>query len=96
MGEVVKDVSEYSAVHVDGNEFIKDGVDSRWVEISWKGLAGQEGRYRMVVDPDNGDILFVDEEDDVRQVIDYRNLAVLIRRSERIQHELWQKKVGLA
>lgn len=81
------DVSKYSAIEMDSDEFIKDGEDHRWMQLQWDGLYGgdQVNRYRLVVDPDSGDIIFVDENTDVRQVIDARNLQVLVTRSTRRQ-----------
>lgn len=87
------DPSIYSAVqggHADGNSYLEK--DDRWLYISWPPYnpltvpgTHDSNRYRLTVDPEDGTILFVDEETDIRQVIDERNLVVLIKRSERIK-----------
>lgn len=95
------DPSNYSAVQGGHKaDFSYLEKDDRWLYIQWPGphfqvdndtlcreTTGEEwaGRYRITVDPEDGTILFVDEEDDVRQVIDERNLLVLIKRSLRIK-----------
>lgn len=91
------DPSLYSAVQgghmsdLDFQRWTQDRTDDRWLHISWPSPAfpcveQDQNRYRITVDPDDGTILFVDEESDIRQAIDYRNLLVLIKRSLRVQN----------
>ena len=90
------DPSIYSAVQgghltdVEVQQYFQEGKDDRWLNISWPAptfpcVEQDQNRYRLTVDPEDGTILFVDEESDIRQAIDYRNLLVLIKRSLRIQ-----------
>lgn len=90
------DPSIYSAVQgghmsdLDFQRWTQDRTDDRWLHISWPSptfpcVEQDQNRYRLTVDPGDGTILFVDEESDIRQVIDERNLLVLIKRSLRIK-----------
>lgn len=84
----MNDPSVYSAIDVDPEDH-RDAryPDERWVSLWWDGWPKdvQAGRYRLTVDPHSGWILFVDEEDDVRVLIDERNLQVLVNRAERVK-----------
>jgi hypothetical protein len=82
------DPSIYSAVQLEGD--LQHEEDARWLFLSWPSPtfpceSSDQNRYRLTVDPDSGDILFVDEETDIRQVIDERNLMVLVKRSLRVK-----------
>lgn len=84
----------YSSIQMRGE--IRRGRDQRWMDLRWHGwpLDEETNRYRLTVEPDFGWFLFVDEKDDRVVSIDPRNMAVMLKRSGRINEPKKKRKAG--